>query len=474
MVDGEPQAENTGDDAPGGRRVPLLPLAILATLGIVVALILWAGLSAKPAGTDLGPAVVVRLAPAPMPAAETARPAPPAPEAHGEQASAEPPATEHAAIEPPAAQSTAEADTSAPEHPAAEKPLPEEQAAHGAAETHAPEPQAHETPPAEASTHGTSTHGTQAHETDAAEASTETGHGHDAPPPAAPVTPVMPATPASSGSGLPPAPDQRLVEPGRDGLLPVIGPDGRQPWQVYARPFADRTLRPRIAIVVAGLGLRESTTLAAIETLPPDVTLAFTPYARDLPRWARAARAAGHEFLIQVPMEPVDFPTSDPGPKALMTGLSTTDNKSRLEWSLARATGYVGVMTYMGSRYTADGAVMRPTAEALRARGLMVLDSRTAGNSVIADVAAELGLPAAVATRFVDATPTRSAVDARLAELERFARQNGTAIGIAADYPGSIERIAAWCATLTEKGLVLAPVSALADTVTAPEPPPPE
>lgn len=287
-----------------------------------------------------------------------------------------------------------------------------------------------------------------------------------APPVAAPSVTAAPAPAATQG--LPPAPDPRLVEAGRDGNLPVIGPDGRQPWRVYARPFRDITARPRIAIVIAGLGLRESTTVQAIEKLPPDITLAFTPYARNLDQWSARARASGHEFLIQVPMEPVDFPTSDPGPKALMTTLSAADNKARLEWTLGRATGYIGVMTYMGSRFTADGGAMAETAKQLRGRGLMILDSRTADNSAISAVAKPMGLPVATAARFIDATPTRAAVDSRLAELERFARQNGTAIGIAADYPGSIERIAAWAATLADKGLVLAPVSALADTTDAP------
>ncbi|MFZ2871437.1 divergent polysaccharide deacetylase family protein, partial [Zavarzinia sp.] len=281
----------------------------------------------------------------------------------------------------------------------------------------------------------------------------------------APATATPATAPAPVSVALSAAPDPALVENGRDGLLPVIGPDGRQPWQVYARPFADRTARPRIAIIVAGLGLKESTSAEAIDKLPPDVTLAFSPYARNLDDWSARARAAGHELLIQLPMEPVDFPTSDPGPKALMTGLSAADNRSRLEWTLARTTGYVGVMTYMGSRFTADADAVQAIAAQLKARGLMIVDSRTAEQSTIPAVAGHLGLPRAIATRFVDATPTRAAVDARLAELERYARQNGAAIGIASDYPGSIERIANWTAGLEARGLVLAPASALADTV---------
>lgn len=411
-------------------------------------------------GGQRGPVTVAALPP-PLPAA----PAPP----QAETPPAEPPTAEPPAAEPPAAESRAAeaAPAEAPQagHAPAEVPrdgsLPSPVT--GIEET-VPAPPAE--PPAAATGQGPAAHG-------------ETPHAHGQPQPGAAAEAQAPAadgpkadaTAPETAPALPPAalaaaPDPGLVEQGRDGALPIIGSDGRQPWRVYARPFADTTTRPRIAIVVAGLGLRESTSQDAIAKLPPDVTLSFTPYARNLEDWVARARGAGHEILMQVPMEPVDFPTSDPGPKALMTTLSPGDNRVRLEWTLARAPGYVGVMTYMGSRFTSNAEAMQATAEILKARGLMILDSHTSDQSAVAAVAARLGLPRAVATRFIDATPTRAAVDARLAELERFARQNGYAIGIAADYPGSIERIAAWAAGLDARGLVLAPISALADTTT--------
>lgn len=470
--------------APATRKIPLLPMAIMGTAVVFGGLIAWAAFSG-----DAGQKPVVSAA---LPPPKVEQAAPPAAEA---TVTAEKPAA-------PAAESILPqpADT----EPVAALPVPTES---GPTESGPTESGPTETTPAEtvptdtvAASPPASQEAPPAQAQPAQTQSVQTGHGTTAPVTAPPVTPpetaeqvetaaqaepvpvtappvsaptasppsVTAAPAPTAAQGLPPAPDPRLVEAGRDGNLPVIGPDGRQPWRVYARPFRDITARPRIAIVIAGLGLRESTTVQAIEKLPPDVTLAFTPYARNLDQWSARARATGHEFLIQVPMEPVDFPTSDPGPKALMTTLSPADNKARLEWTLGRATGYIGVMTYMGSRFTADSGAMAETAKQLRSRGLMILDSRTADNSAIGAVAKPIGLPVATAARFIDATPTRAAVDSRLAELERFARQNGIAIGIAADYPGSIERIAAWAATLADKGLVLAPVSALADTTDLP------
>ncbi len=61
--------------------------------------------------------------------------------------------------------------------------------------------------------------------------------------------------PSLSGAGaLPPAPIAGLTAPGPGGLLPIIAADGRASWKAYARPFADDG-RPRIALVIGGLGL---------------------------------------------------------------------------------------------------------------------------------------------------------------------------------------------------------------------------
>lgn len=487
------------------KRPAVLPLAVMLAVAAIGGLIVWAAVTG---GDDKGAAVVVGLPPPPPKSEAAATEVPTSTEStQAAEAPAHPAGVEEvlppapAPVPPPAEHTPAEAlsaepapaEAPAPVGHAAEAPaLPTDAHAAPAAEHAAPaEATGHESPPPASAGHeavppasagheapppasagheapppASTGHETPAPAAHASESPAEAGHGPDmALAPEVTVVPAPAAAPPPGLMALKPAPDPALVENGRDGLLPVIGRDGRQPWQVYARPFTDRTARPRIAIIVAGLGLRESTSAEAIEALPPQVSLAFTPYARNLDAWSARARDGGHEILLQVPMEPVDFPTSDPGPKALMTNLSPSDNRSRLEWTLARTTGYVGVMTYMGSRFTADETAVKPALDILKARGLMIVDSRTAEQSAIPAVAGHMGLPRAVASRFIDATPTRAAVDSRLAELERYARQNGAAIGIASDYPGSIERIAAWAAGLEDKGIVLAPVSALADTI---------
>ena len=138
--------------------------------------------------------------------------------------------------------------------------------------------------------------------------------------------------------GLWPAPDPALINRTDIGPLPIIALDGRTPLQVYARPYKE-TGKQRIAIVVGSLGMSEATTLAAIQQLPGGVTLSFAPYGRNLQDYVNLARAAGHEVLLQVPMEPMDYPSDDPGPHTLLTSLTIKRNLKRLDWLLGRFTG---------------------------------------------------------------------------------------------------------------------------------------
>ena len=274
----------------------------------------------------------------------------------------------------------------------------------------------------------------------------ETGHG----------------APAMQDGGLPPAPDPALIKSTEDGPLPMVAPDGRTPLQVYARPYK-ATGRPRVALVVGSLGLSQATTVAAIQQLPGGVTLAFAPYGRNLQDYVNQARAAGHEVLLQVPMEPMDYPTNDPGPHTLLTSLTINKNLKRLNWLLGRFTGYVGVVNYMGGRFTTAESHIRPILEALRDRGLMFLDARASSSSVVSDLAGKIGLTVAANDRVIDLIASRAAIDARLLELERLASASGGAIGIGFPYPVTIERLAQWTRALGERGFDLVPISALAD-----------
>jgi polysaccharide deacetylase 2 family uncharacterized protein YibQ len=273
--------------------------------------------------------------------------------------------------------------------------------------------------------------------------------------------PRVPKAAKRKSAVLHPHPDPKLVERTDIGLLPIVGADGRKAWRVYSRPFNVLEKRPRIAIVMTGLGVSFNATESVVGILPGEVTLAFAPFAGKLKEWIDAARGAGHEVLINLPMEPRDFPRSDPGPFGLLTGLDAEQNKRRLDWVLSRMTGYVGVTNYMGDRFTSSNNAMRPVLKEMERRGLMFLDSMESTVSAGPKIAKTLKLPLAVNDRMIDRTVSRSAIDSQLAEIEKIAKAQGVAVALARPFPVTIRRLQRWMRDLGEKGLVLAPVTAV-------------
>ena len=160
-------------------------------------------------------------------------------------------------------------------------------------------------------------------------------------------------------------------------------------------------------------------------------------------------------------MEPVNYPEYDPGPQTLLTSLSPQENVARLLWALSRATGYVGVADFMGSRFTTSRKHLRPILKMLKKRGLMFLDSKTAARSLAPVLADGIGIPFAVNTQFIDEKASRFAIDRQLKVLEETAKKRNTAIGMGSPFPVTLERIANWLKELESRGFVVAPISSM-------------
>lgn len=259
-----------------------------------------------------------------------------------------------------------------------------------------------------------------------------------------------------------PAADPDLLEQGPHGPLPRIGPQGRTPIRAYARAFDRQDTRPRIGLIVGGLGMNAAVTEEAIRRLPGGVTLAFSPYAPRLDLLLDQARSKGMELLVALPLEPAGYPTlNNAGDRSLLTGLSPAENGDRLDWALSRFTGYVGAIGALGpmrgERFAALPASIDAVQEALYRRGLLYIDPRPGEPGP----ARAWGRTADIV---LDEPATRGEIERKLAALEQLARERG--IAGAVGYAGEaswvlVDRIAAWAGSLESRGLVLAPITAM-------------
>ena len=260
------------------------------------------------------------------------------------------------------------------------------------------------------------------------------------------------------------APDKALVEEvnGLAGKLPIISRDGRKAWEVYARPPTAAGSNPRLAIVVTGLGLSRAATIAAIKKLPSDVSLAFSPYARDLNDWLLRARLAGHEVFMELPMESKGFPEQDAGPLSLNTNLQVADNIRRLTEVMSRMEGYVGLMSVMGSKFMDAEGQLKPVLEEINKRGLMFVDG-TGGRTAAPKIATEIGLARAFVNVTLDDPPEPQSLNRKLKSLESILKKQPVAVAVIHAYPSTLRRLNIWLETIEERKMSLVPLTAVAD-----------
>jgi len=260
------------------------------------------------------------------------------------------------------------------------------------------------------------------------------------------------------------APDKALVEQvaGLKGRLPIVSRDGRKPWEVYSRPLTANGSNAKVAIVVKGLGLSRAATIAAIKKLPGDVSLAFSPYARDLNDWLLRARLAGHEVFLELPMESKAFPAEDAGPLALNTNLQVAANIQRLREIMSHMEGYVGLISVMGSKYMDAEGQLKPVLEEINKRGLMFVDG-SARRTAAPKIASEIGLVKAFVNIVLDDPPERQSLDRKLKSVESILKLQPVAVAVIHAYPSSIQRLNVWMKTMADRKMSLVPLSAVAD-----------
>lgn len=244
---------------------------------------------------------------------------------------------------------------------------------------------------------------------------------------------------------------QPAIPDGPPNLLP--------PWRRYAMAASAADGRPVISIVIDDVGVTRVGTERCI-ALPGPLTLAWFPFAPNLPEQVALASAHGHETLLHMPMQSFSNSTSQTGPNPLRIDLPPEVNLARLQAAIAAVPDAVGLNNHMGSVATANPALMKLVAEETRRQGMLFLDSVVIPHSQGLPRALEAGVPAAGNDIFLDPIRQHESVAQQLERVERIARHRGYAITIGHPHARTLDALAAWLPGVAAKGFVLWPVSA--------------
>jgi hypothetical protein len=276
---------------------------------------------------------------------------------------------------------------------------------------------------------------------------------------AAALAPTAPAIPQSMLIELDPSQSAAAPPPLPAVASPPIHAEGPPPWRrnAVAAPALDG--RPAITLVIDDMGVMHPYTAQAV-ALPGPLTLAWFPFARELPAKVAAAAVRGHEAMLHMPMQAYSDSIKQTGPNPLRIDLPPEVNRALLREAIAAVPGIVGVNNHMGSVATRDPLLMELVAREVQAHGMLFLDSVVVPHSVALCCAELAGVPAAARDVFIDNVANPAVIWGQLAATEAFARRHGHAIAIAHPRPGTLAALEVWLPTLQAKGFALWPLSA--------------
>ncbi len=268
------------------------------------------------------------------------------------------------------------------------------------------------------------------------------------------------------GGDLIKAPVQGLTRTSPYGLVPTKAEDGRTAYSVYARPYTARAGEKTVSLIIGGLGINRTLTQRAINELPAEVTLSFAAHAPNLQNQVNAARAKGHEILLELPMESEEFDPTEPGSDhALRVGSPTaTQNMRNLDWLLSQASGYFAVTNYNGSLFLQRSDSVVPVLTVLSDAGVgFVFDGSSPAPS-LATLASVSKLPYQKAYSLIDENPDVNSIRTELDKLSTLAKGGAAPVSVGFTYPQTIDAVNDWVRTLKADGLTLAPASSRMQT----------
>jgi len=261
-------------------------------------------------------------------------------------------------------------------------------------------------------------------------------------------------------SRLAPAPFSGLTRSNQYGNAPTKGPNGRTPLNSYNRPFSDNSGKKPVSIIIGGLGVNRSVTQQAIDSLPPDITLSFAAHITGLQDWINRAREAGHEVMIEIPMDSVGFDASEAGAdKALRTSHPAPENLRNMDWLLSRGQGYFGVINYNGDSFLTRADVSAPILGKLSDSGLGFITDGAFSAPSLAALSRSVNLPYKNSFGLIDPEANTQIIRGQLDSLSSSAISGTQPIGVGFAYPETIDTVVRWVSDLDKQNLILAPAS---------------
>jgi polysaccharide deacetylase 2 family uncharacterized protein YibQ len=246
-----------------------------------------------------------------------------------------------------------------------------------------------------------------------------------------------------------------------NGLTMTLGRKGQLHYRLEFAP-TDSLAPGAVAVLIGGFGPDWDQTGEDFLEFPAPISIAVLPGYQGSEKIADAARKAGVEVLLHLPMEPDRYPQVNPGPEAILVHLKPAEVRARMRRGLNELGPVRGIAAYMGSRATTDPELVEIVLDETRRQGLFFLDNGVAARSVVPAVARRVGTPCVTSEVVLDGNRDGKAIARQMAAAIKLAESSRDVVVIGHGYPETYAVLRAVLPELRARGIEVVPVSRLA------------
>jgi polysaccharide deacetylase 2 family uncharacterized protein YibQ len=215
---------------------------------------------------------------------------------------------------------------------------------------------------------------------------------------------------------------------------------------------------PVIAVIIGNLGLSKFIT-EKFANMPEFITLGYSVYAANLVDDI-AHGGVHHDILVNLPLEPYNYPVNDPGPLTLLRELSADEKSERIKSALNVLPGAVGMYAVEAENFTNSLEGSKFVLENLNNANKILLYGNS-NETILNQVANIYNYKMFVVDVRLDLQLSKATIEKQLEKLEQIAKNKGVAIAYSNAYPMLADIIPEWAATLAAKNITIVPISGL-------------
>lgn len=242
-------------------------------------------------------------------------------------------------------------------------------------------------------------------------------------------------------------------------------------WLLYSKRVEIPQKFFKVAVIINKMGINEKYSNKIIESIDENVTISFSPYARDLIESIKKTRKHGNETYLDLILPSKDYLLQDTGPLAIKLERTPEDNLKILDM-VEKEKAPVGGAVLLGEPTYEDRKEIQEILKSVQKRGLLFVDA-TKGD--LLNQIKVKNLPRQKADIVIDEALTKEDLIRTFAYAEEIAKEKGHVVIVITPKPVNIINLVEWLKTFSkplsydeikagatvQKPFVLVPISTL-------------